>query len=1453
MADINLNFEGSTLYGQKFPNVFIESIDVQVSEGDDREGTDDINMSSKFVIKLNLKFTKPKDLQSGDVRYFINNELKGLRLYSYIVADIDYCNQLESNSLSVKEFKEHMEDLVDRGIGGTRQIRHNLTDIIAPEGDIAASINVSDVFDSEGNEAIEISDIELEFEHIPLIDGVGEFYENAPISDIQKYFFVAFVGLKDGASYISSDMKEVLYNTYFGNITYYHMLEFNELASRFYRAYAFEDGAPYYGNVLQHINGKFYSTENYTFEDIKTSFLSLIDEYQDKRAGDIKLNKDISDLEAIIMAEQNKTNILGEITTYQSVYPNKDQATLSGQFYNAFVTTFSDVLATLGAQQQVFQKLYLDSLITDSRNTLLSGVYTKPTITLSRDTDTLGAILVRGVDEDGEFGDTNTCQFIDDEKFICSRRSLAVERLYDSVGADSYFESGAFPSDIAYGSGHYLEMMIDGLKRYEGRSDLGMTPGTDGYGYGEYSSLWLSLYEKYLLGLDEEGREPDDDDYTGSGALPVEMASELATTETNYILSELGFGSIRDLYDRGSGDDIAGSTESSVRFEDHGSETITTLGDVAKTLNFIIKINGVFFFDYEAALRTQTAISKVLSITKLQQYFRMNIPYTQFYFEEASIMRKEQVTFTDTAFRGVECTIYCDFTQRKGDDEGKYKVYTSSPGTASPTAVFESDPKLPIPTSTGISWDVGSGFTLDHIDMTYHRYKYLRPYAKSIDGSTYIPFLKFKNFDLPFNGNKSNQLKYYNTLDNYPDSYPDTPKTLDGYRLACFQFQDLCDDDVAYYNTNGAYLVDDAVRANNIGRFSIEGTENTVYKIKIKMIDRTKQTLTNLYKYVLDIYNDYEEYVSEARDICSFNNITNTYNDHFVQALNEKYIVEKPWIKASYAAVALSDMYFGGDSSLSKDEFDAKTIRQVLKISPGTGDLSSTIAFKDVFAQLIDMLTLTSVDGPRASIVGGTSDELFFGKEIDFPKYSSITGEYFPSQGLGKTDGSWAEPREIAPLIVLPDVIFFGGAALTISFTEAYAVGDSDDHPFPLEAYAGYVGLVGERELVGVVGSGTGGEEAGQIFSDASLAGYPGGFSSMGGTTAGGDPRFTSSDGDYGPGGTVRPTEPVRYLEDGSVDDRERDKLFGSYVPITDPNRGKTVKDAYDEIFLPYNLNDWRAKLFGVYRGAGAAAGGDRHVFVRPPDDTFGVYQWRIGMESYTLEERLRIVPGMTYSGETIPGETIRFGFYEGELDAGGTPPHFWSNAGRLAHEILARSTVDVEIRTTSGIVSTGSDSGYEGRRYGSNNAVSGRRSRRNLTHLLYLIERYYLPEAERRVREEDQGRYSEIVRGRQNFEGFGIRDRYLIGSTTAARTTIAVRFHEIIVETLELIIDALEDEIENPSETAGGRNSNTYGISKVVHDPADGSMELYTGSGDVDKLVFDATTDTFDTETGLS
>jgi hypothetical protein len=638
------------------------------------------------------------------------------------------------------------------------------------------------------------------------------------------------------------------------------------------------------------------------------------------------------------------------------------------------------------------------------------------------------------------------------------------------------------------------------------------------------------------------------------------------------------------------------------------------------------------------------------------------------------------------------------------------------------------------------------------------------------------------------------------------------------------------DDDVAYYNTNRAYLEDDTFRAERISRFSIEGTENTVYKIKIKMIDHTKKTLGYLRSYISDIYNEYKDYVDEARDICSFNNITNTYNDHFVQALNEKYIVQKPWIKAAYAAVALSDMYYGGEGALSKDEFDAKTIRQVLKISPGTGTLTATIAFKDTLSRLMNYLMATddldgTINGPGEAIVGGNGEALFFGKEIDFVKYSSINGEYFPSQGVGKVDDVWEDPREIAPLIVIPDVIFFGGADFTITFTETKAISDGDTDTLAYEAFAGYVGLVGDREIVGA--------DDADIFEKASVDGY---FSDTGGTSVGGDPRFTADEG------TVRPAEAIRYSRGESIS-----ADVAKYVPIVNPNKNHIVRDAYDEIFLPYNTDDWRAKLFGVFASAGGG------LTVRPPSLNVNVYVKGLGLRALNQAERLSIIPGMISDADgSIPGRTIRFGFYEGSRSS---PDLTFSNAGRLAHEILARSSVDVHIRNKSGsglFSSTSrSTSNFEGRRLGWNNRVSGRRSRRSLTHLVYLIKKYYLPEARRRIREEDTARYSEIVTGRQNFEEFALRAKYMFGETSASRTAAAIDFHENVEEVLELIVDKLELEIETGrgDDDLEDRRSATYGICDVVHDPTDGSHELYTGPGfdPTGILTFDPLTNAFE------
>jgi hypothetical protein len=74
------------------------------------------------------------------------------------------------------------------------------------------------------------------------------------------------------------------------------------------------------------------------------------------------------------------------------------------------------------------------------------------------------------------------------------------------------------------------------------------------------------------------------------------------------------------------------------------------------------------------------------------------------------------------------------------------------------------------------------------------------------------------------------------------------------------------------------------------------------------------------------------------------------------------------------------------------------------------------------------------------------------------------------------------------------------------------------------------------------------------------------------------------------------------------------------------------------------------------------------------------------------------------------------------------------------------------------------------------------------LADLLYLIDYFYLPEARRRVVEEDSRRYSYIVRARQNLEGFDA-----MGLSTPA-------VHQNIETTLDIMREVIVAEIENPT-----------------------------------------------------
>ena len=103
---------------------------------------------------------------------------------------------------------------------------------------------------------------------------------------------------------------------------------------------------------------------------------------------------------------------------------------------------------------------------------------------------------------------------------------------------------------------------------------------------------------------------------------------------------------------------------------------------------------------------------------------------------------------------------------------------------------------------------------------------------------------------------------------------------MDGYRLMCFEFSDLMDDDVAYYNATDEGLTDD--RKEKLENLNNIDAESTVYRLKVTATDNTKDFYSDFYDYIESVYNEYYEYAEMSAEICSFNNITNSYNTFFM-------------------------------------------------------------------------------------------------------------------------------------------------------------------------------------------------------------------------------------------------------------------------------------------------------------------------------------------------------------------------------------------------------------------------------------------------------------------------------------------------------------------------------------------------------------------------------------------
>ena len=260
MTSINLNVDGSELFGDNLPTVFIESIELNPYE--------DVEYSAglKIDVKLDIKFTTPKILTQGDVITFVIEELSDLYLYAHINPKSSFNQKLEQGTFSMNEFLldyELEESAIpeEYKLGYAIPLKDLVSETLSETIAYKSNVKTSQSFDEKGNEIMSISNIELSFMHKGKIavDEYSGYVED--IQAIDSYYLISSVGYNRGR--IGAKLPTLLKDNSFGSVTYCHMLTGTEVSNRFYKQYVKENGSPVNSEVFQNINGKFYSGRNY--------------------------------------------------------------------------------------------------------------------------------------------------------------------------------------------------------------------------------------------------------------------------------------------------------------------------------------------------------------------------------------------------------------------------------------------------------------------------------------------------------------------------------------------------------------------------------------------------------------------------------------------------------------------------------------------------------------------------------------------------------------------------------------------------------------------------------------------------------------------------------------------------------------------------------------------------------------------------------------------------------------------------------------------------------------------------------------------------------------------------------------------------------------------------------------------------------------------------------------
>jgi len=718
------------------------------------------------------------------------------------------------------------------------------------------------------------------------------------MADAASAMAIAFVGRDEKQL---RRLPEPIYKRNFGDLSYELSLSNNKVPDTTENIYVDINNNQYNGTPIQTVGGRYHVPEPISHAEIVDMTNQLMSSYASIGETSAVLSAAFTNLSYILATQENSEELLLKMNLFRKGYPDKSNSTVAGRFYDLFKRKLFQWNRSLLNQPRLYKRLIINSKTID----------------------------IRG-------------------------RDMEIYSLYIPE----------YATGMSYDSDYYINNNMININRttqltipLEGAvSDYVQFVAEEGALYSQ--ALWNKTYDQNFANSLDETYMASGYDTSADGIVPNQIVP-LTDTDT------------------------------------------------------VVKNKGLFFFDLERALHTKSQISKVFRIHYLQRFLGLQIPYKLFSVSRASIERTEK-TFTTqneeegdwrggiTIFEGMGAPVTYNENQVTMKmnatfytDSDYPKQWSSDWSLESPSLnsymaygypyiykyVFggvddydsHNSPNMNFSAAEEWASSVGAGTTGEELDearddammkvssyngtleVPYYATEYVAMANEAATEAKALSYLKFKNFDLPFN-DSSNRLDGYNG-----------PVVRNGYRLMCFEFQDFMDDDVAYYNTIGTHHGDRESWWTDY-RFEVDTLDNTykIYNVVKKLLERE--------------YGMFMEYYLKAIEACSYNNIEGVFNEFFISAMTELEASGAlvAWYRAPFiynSAMAVLTNKYDGIFSMSDIANKILEDSQYLagRLSPMSGNMREVNSFKEKFEHLLGMFNSSLIPlenrGPNAGAV----------------------------------------------------------------------------------------------------------------------------------------------------------------------------------------------------------------------------------------------------------------------------------------------------------------------------------------------------------------------------------------------------------------------------------------------------------------------------------------------------